>query len=99
MVQSSAERFRALPRALRWCVFIVVAFGILLLRRPGALANAAFFYEDGQVFYVGAFFGDFLDQLFRQYEGYLHLAPRFVAALERLVPPPSAPLVGNAVSL
>ena len=98
-VQRAAIRFGALPKTIRWLAFITLALGILVLRRPETITRAEFFYEDGQVFYVGAFFGGALDQVFRQYEGYLLVVPRLIAMLERLVPPASAPLVGNVASL
>jgi hypothetical protein len=89
----------SLPPIVGWLAFVVLAITIVVLRRPESLTDAAFFYEDGQVFYIGAFFGSPLDQLTRQYEGYLHVIPRLVAMLERLVPPASAPLIGNGVAL
>ena len=97
--RSLATRAQSLPPIVGWLAFVLLAIAIVVLRRPESLTNAAFFYEDGQVFYIGAFFGSPLDQLTRQYEGYLHLIPRLVAMLERLVPPASAPLIGNAIAL
>src|SRR4029453_1665317 len=69
------------------------------LRRPETVLRPAFFYEDGQVFYVGAYFGGVLEQLGRAYAGYLVVIPRIVAELEWLVPVAVAPLVGSLISL
>jgi hypothetical protein len=92
-------RWLDLPSTVRWASFVAVALLVLVLRRPETLTKAAFFYEDGQVFYVGAYFGTFLDQLTRAYAGYLVVIPRLAAALEWTVPVPYAPLVGNLIAL
>jgi hypothetical protein len=76
-----------------------LAFAGYLLRRPGTLTHAEFAYEDGKIFYLGSWFGDPLDQLFRPYASYLHLIPRFVGVLERQVQPAWAPFVSNLSAL
>jgi hypothetical protein len=78
---------------------VTAALVLLVLRRPETVLRPAFFYEDGQVFYVGAYFGGVLEQLGRAYAGYLVVIPRIVAELEWLVPVAVAPLVGNLISL
>jgi hypothetical protein len=98
-MQLVATRWSRLHPAARWTAVLAVAFAVLVLRRPENLLRAEFFYEDGQVFYVGAWFGSVLEQIGREYAGSFHVVPRIVAALERLVPVASAPLLGNAISL
>jgi hypothetical protein len=92
------ERWSLAPWARHLAVF-AAGFAVLLLRRPETLTRAEFWNEDGQVFYIGSFFGSALDQLTRSYAGYLHTVPRLVAWLERLVDVTMAPLVGNAIAL
>ncbi len=76
-----------------------MALAVLVARRPETLSRAQFFAEDGQVFFLGTYFGTPLEALLRPYNGYLHLVPRLVGALERSVPIALAPLIGNAVAL
>lgn len=78
---------------------MLVAVTVLALRRPTTLTRAEFFNEDGQVFYLGTYFGDLAEVLFRPYQGYLHLVPRVVSLGERVVPIELAPLLGNLLSL
>jgi Ca2+/Na+ antiporter len=92
------ERWSWAPWARHLAVF-ATGFAVLILRRPETLTRAEFWNEDGQVFYVGSFFGSPLEQLTRSYAGYLHAVPRLVAWLERLVDVSIAPLVGNAIAL
>ncbi len=60
-------------------IFVIVLV-ILLLRRPDAFINPQLYAEDGVVF-----FGDYvksgIHSIIIPYAGYLHLVPRFVAAL------------------
>jgi hypothetical protein len=76
-----------------------LAFVGFVLRRPASLTHAEFAYEDGRVFYFGSWFGSPIDQLVRPYAGYIHLIPRFVGVLERLVTPAWAPFVSNLAAL
>lgn len=79
----------------------VIALGLLVvwLRRPETLTQAEFYTEDGQVFYLGTYFGSFLDQILRVYHGFLQMTPRLIAAASRTVPIDLAPLVANGLSL
>jgi hypothetical protein len=92
------ERWSSVPWA-RHLMILTASFAVLLLRRPETLTRAEFWNEDGQVFYVGSFFGSAFDQLTRSYAGFLHVLPRLVAWLERLVDVSIAPLAGNAIAL
>ncbi|MBI2781868.1 MAG: hypothetical protein HYX55_08760 [Chloroflexi bacterium] len=73
----------------------LVALALAVARRPETITNPTFFNEDGQVFYLGAWFSS----PWTPYAGYLHLVPRLVAYIERAVPVELAPLVGNTVAL
>ena len=86
----------------RWgylAVFVVVGTALYVARRPQALTSAEFRLEDGQTFFIGAFFGSPIESVLRPYAGYLHVLPRLVALLERAVPIAMAPLVANAAAV
>jgi hypothetical protein len=78
---------------------VVLALAASFARRPETITRAEFYAEDGRVFYLGTWFGSPLDVLLRPYNGYLHLVPRTVGLLERLVPIQWAPALGNTVAL
>ena len=89
------------PAAVRWAAVVALAFCLLLLRRPETLFRASFFYEDGQVFYVGAYFGGFgSSRLGGAYAGYLHIVPRVVGgARDGPCRRPTRRCVGNVIAL
>lgn len=76
-----------------------MAFVIFVARRPEALFRSEFSFEGGSVFYLGTYFGDPLEVLFRPYAGYQHLLPRIVSFAERGVPVTEAPLVSHIICL
>lgn len=86
-------------RVVAWGLFLALGFLVLFLRRPETLLRAEFYTEDGQVFYLGTFFGSPLQQLSRPYNGFLHVGTRLVADLSRLVPTETAPLVTSGIAL
>jgi hypothetical protein len=92
------DRWSSVPWARHLAIF-AAGLAVVILRRPETLTRAEFWNEDGQVFYVGSFFGSAFEQLTRSYAGYLHAIPRIVAWFERLVDVSIAPLVGNTVAL
>ena len=94
--QVAARAFR--PKRL-FGLTVVLALAALIARRPEIITRAEFYAEDGRVFFLGTWFGSPLDVLLRPYNGYLHLVPRTVGLLERLVPIQSAPLLGNFIAL
>ncbi len=94
-----ARRLREFITADSAWFWFGLAFVGFFLRRPGSLTHAEFAYEDGRVFYLGSWFGSPIDQLVRPYAGYIHLIPRFVGVLERLVAPAWAPFVSNLAAL
>jgi hypothetical protein len=80
--------------------FLAVAAGLavlLFLRRPDSLLSPQFWAEDGAEFFYFQFYGSL--PLFKPYSGYLHLAPRAVAALAGLFPVRFAPLIYNIFAL
>jgi hypothetical protein len=99
MLDRAEARSLSVPLAVRWGAFVLLASALLVARRPETIFRAEFFYEDGQVFYIGAWFGTIVEQIGRTYAGYILLIPRVVAALERQIAVAYAPLLGNAISL
>lgn len=93
------ERWLRWPWLVRWGAWILGAFTLLFVRWPQALLQPAFYFEDGQTFFLATYFGSPLETIFRPYVGYLHMVPRLVAYLERLVPVADAPLVAACVVL
>jgi hypothetical protein len=90
-----------LPRvhsiALHAFVFMV-AFAIVLSRRPDAVLKAQFYAEDGAIWYPAAYqFG--LRCLLMPVAGYLHTLTRLVALLTLLFPFSAAPLVMNLCAI
>jgi hypothetical protein len=86
-------------RALDVALFAVAGAATVVARRPQVLLQPEFRVEDGQTFYIGTYFGSPLDQLFRPYQGYLHVVPRLVGFLERAVRVSAAPLIANAAAI
>lgn len=84
----------AWPPGMRTVAIFAAAMLILFARRPETLMRAEFRHEDGQVFYLGTFFGS-LGSVFEGYQGYVHVVPRLVALASRLFPVEWAPLVTN----
>jgi len=77
----------------------LLAFVVLVARRPDAVLHPQFWAEDGRIFYADAYnFGGW-SSFFHSYAGYLHAVPRFGAALALLVPLSLAPLVMNVIAL
>lgn len=69
-----------------------------MLRRPEAAFRPQFWAEGGPIFYAPTFFHDPGSLLLSPYAGYLHLVPRLIAHIERLVEPSIAPVVGSLIS-
>ena len=70
VIARTAVRSYALPA-------FAISLVILVLRYPTAILAAEPLWEDGPIFYLGAFDG--LGSLARPYQGYLHVAARMVA--------------------
>ena len=96
---SAAERtiFRRSDLALHAAIFLV-AFALVVSRRPDAIFNAQFYAEDGTLFYADAYhFG--WHCLLMPYGGYLHIPLRLLGLLAQLVPFGRAPLLMNLCAI
>jgi hypothetical protein len=82
-----------------YIIMFLVAFIIIISRRPDAILNPQFWAEDGTVFYAQAYNSGSLNSLFSPYAGYLHAVPRLTAALSMLFPLKLAPLIFNLVAI
>ena len=88
-----------MPAAARWTVTVAAFFALLLARRPETILRAEFAFEDGKVWYLGAWHLPLFEAIATPYAGYLHLIPRVVGYFERQGSVSMAPLVGNMVAL
>ena len=79
-------------------LFLVAAAALLVARRPEMLFRPEMYAESGPVFFMPTYFNDPLNLLVTPYAGYLHLIPRLVASLERLMPPAHVPLFEAVVA-
>jgi hypothetical protein len=96
---SAAERttIRRSDLALNAAIFLV-AFALVVSRRPDAIFNAQFYAEDGTLFYADAYhFG--WHSLLMPYGGYLHIPLRLLGLLAQLVPFGRAPLLMNLCAI
>jgi hypothetical protein len=93
------EQWAALPGVPRWCLWIFLALLLEFARRPETLTRAEFFNEDGQIFFLGAYFGNPIEALLRPYQNYLHVIPRLAAVLEHAAPVAVAPVISNFLAL
>jgi hypothetical protein len=96
---SAGQHKRARSDAWHLFAVAVVAFIVLVARRPEAIFRSEFSFEGGSVFYIGTYFGSALESLFRPYAGYQHLLPRIISFGERAVSVELAPLVSHLISL
>jgi hypothetical protein len=91
-------------RTVRFSTFVthlvvfLVAFLIVVSRRPDTLLNAQFFAEDGVVWFRDAYKLGFHTLLMPQ-ASYLHTLTRLIALLSLLVPFSFAPLVMNLCAI
>lgn len=83
----------------RFLTLAALIFALLVLRRPDALTNPQFWAEDGTTFFYSQSVSGSWEALFTTYAGYLHLAPRLIAALASLFPVVFAPLIFNLCAL
>jgi len=79
-------------------VIFIVAFLIILSRRPDAVLNAQFFAEDGRQWYPDAYRVGIRSLLIPE-SGYLHTLTRLIALLAQFFPFALAPLVMNLCAL
>lgn len=74
------------------------AFVVLVLRRPQAILHPGFVYEDGQQFFMTAWYEGF-GSLNKEYGGVLYVGTRLIALAEQFIPIGYAPLFGQIISL
>jgi hypothetical protein len=103
----AAALFPASTGGLRWrswrrtglaAVLVLAVAGIQLLRLPGAASVTTVWAEDGAVFLHDAKTQGGIAAAFHSYNGYLHLAPRVVAALVAAFPLPAAAALLGVIS-
>jgi hypothetical protein len=75
----------ARPHLVRLLVTLL-AVALIALRKSDSLLNPQFWAEDGGLFFIEAERYGGWHQLFRPYEGYLHILPRLIAALATPLP-------------
>lgn len=80
-------------------IMFLLAFILIISRRPDAVLNPQFWAEDGTVFYAQAYNNGITNSLFSPYAGYLHAVPRLTAAFSMLFSLKSAPLVFNLIAI
>jgi hypothetical protein len=81
------------------CVVFLLAFALLVSRRPDAIFHAQFWAEDGHAWFADAYnFGGW-SALFRTQDGYFQVLPRLAASLALLAPLRLAPLALNLVAI
>jgi len=90
------ERFRE-PGFL--VAVFAVACALVVSRRPDALLNPQFYYEDGTVFYADAHNVGGLGTLLLPYRGYFVMAQRLGALAALAVPLARAPLAFNLLAI
>lgn len=77
----------------------VIAFAIIVARRPDALFNAQFWAEDGKAWYADAYNLGAIRSLFLPYAGYFNSVARLTASFAQFLPLAWAPLIFNLVAI
>jgi hypothetical protein len=77
----------------------LLAFTVVIARRPDAVFHAQFYAEDGSKWFADAYNYGWWRVLLSPYEGYLHLVPRITGAIALLVPFSRAALVENLIAI
>jgi hypothetical protein len=80
-------------------IVFVVAFLLVLSRRPDALLNAQFFLEDGIWYEQAHEMGVLQSIAFPYFRGYQHLVPRLAAAVALAAPIAWAPFVMSSLGI
>ncbi len=87
---------------IRWYhhVFIfVIAFVLIVSRRPDVILHAQFWAEDGRVWFQQAYNSGFFEALLTPHTGYFQTFSRISAGVAQLVPLVFAPLVFNLLAI
>ena len=80
-------------------IIFILAFVIVVARRPDALFNAQFYAEDGPVWYADAYNRGGIKTLLIPYAGYLTFIQRLGAAFSQNFPLIWAPLIFNLIAI
>jgi hypothetical protein len=96
--QASSARIPTLG-GWRGVAIYLLAFSVVIARRPDAVFHAQFYAEDGSIWFADAYNYGWWRVLFSPYEGYLHVVPRAAAAIALLVPLSRAALVENLIAI
>ncbi|WP_138499133.1 hypothetical protein [Nostoc sp. PA-18-2419] len=80
-------------------IMFLLAFILIISRRPDAILNPQFWAEDGTVFYAQTYNNGIINSLFSPYAGYLDAIARLTAAFSMLFSFKSAPLVFNLIAI
>jgi len=96
--QASSARIPTLG-GWRGVAIYLIAFAVVIARRPDAVFHAQFYAEDGSIWFADAYNYGWWRVLFSPYEGYLHVLPRAAAAIALLVPLSRAALVENLIAI
>jgi hypothetical protein len=86
-------------RAWQHAVIFLVAFAVIVSRRPDAVFHPQFYSEDGYVWFADAYNLGWWPALFRTWAGYFQTLPRLVASLALLVPFSRVPLLLNIAAI
>lgn len=86
-------------RAWQHVPVFLLAFAVVVSRRPDAIVRAQFWAEDGHVWFADAYNLGWWQPLFRTQDGYFQTLPRLAAGLALLVPLALAPLVLNLIAI
>ena len=81
------------------CVIFLLAYALLISRRPDAIFHAQFWAEDGHVWFADAYNFGGLVAMFRTQDGYFQVLPRLAASLALLAPLRLAPLALNLIAI
>ncbi|MGA9670426.1 MAG: hypothetical protein WBQ94_14530 [Terracidiphilus sp.] len=98
MLADQKDRQLGLKHWRHGAIFLV-AFAVLVSRRPDAVFHAQFWAEDGQVWYADAYNLGWWPALFRPLHGYFQLLPRLTVSLALIPHLARAPLVLNLVAV
>jgi len=80
-------------------VLFVIAYALVISRKPDAIFHAQFWAEDGRVWFADAYNLGAWRPFLRTETGYFQTLPRIAAVLSLLVPLSLAPLVLNLIAI
>lgn len=86
-------------RAWQHCAVFLLAFVVIVSRRPDAIFHAQFYAEDGHFWFAEAYNLGWWPALFHTFGGYFQPLPRLVASLALLAPLSTVPLLFNLIAI